>query len=113
MELGKALTAIEQDDGGVTATITHYKNKGPTQETEVLRAKFLLGCDGARGVSRKLLGLSFEGETKYAEGQVWGDVEIDGLTNDVSAALPSFAATTYPQVRSFGIFGVSQANART
>ena len=36
------------------------------------------------GSSRKLLGLSFEGETRDADGMIWGDVRIRGLSNDVS-----------------------------
>ncbi|TCD63214.1 hypothetical protein EIP91_005826 [Steccherinum ochraceum] len=82
VELGKGLTAIEQDDDGVTATLAAFKNKEETREKEVVKAKYLLGCDGARGASRKLLGLTFEGETKDADGQVWGDVEIEGLSTD-------------------------------
>lgn len=35
------------------------------------------------GVTRKLLNLTFQGETRYADGMIWGDVEINGLTNDV------------------------------
>ena len=35
------------------------------------------------GVSRKLLGMSFQGETRDTDGMVWGDVEIEGLTTDV------------------------------
>lgn len=31
------------------------------------------------------LGLVLRGETRDADGQVWGDVEIEGLTNDVSS----------------------------
>ncbi|TCD64756.1 hypothetical protein EIP91_003647 [Steccherinum ochraceum] len=82
VQLGKGLTAIEQDDDGVTATLAAFKNKEETGEKEVVKTKYLFGCDGARGASRKLLGLTFEGETKDADGQVWGDVEIEGLSTD-------------------------------
>ena len=35
------------------------------------------------GATRKLLGLTFEGETRDTDGMVWGDVEIQGLPSDV------------------------------
>jgi len=35
------------------------------------------------GASRKLLGMTFQGETRDTDGMVWGDVEIEGLTTDV------------------------------
>lgn len=35
-------------------------------------------------MSRKLMGLTFQGETRDADGQVWADVEIDGLSNEVN-----------------------------
>ena len=38
------------------------------------------------GSTRKLLGLTFQGETRDADGQIWGDVEIKGLTTDVCQA---------------------------
>ena len=36
------------------------------------------------GVVRRLLGLTFLGETREADEMIVGDVEIDGLTRDVS-----------------------------
>lgn len=35
------------------------------------------------GPSRKLLGLTFQGESHDTDGMIWVDVEINGLTNDV------------------------------
>ena len=68
VELGKGLSALEQDGESVTATVVSYNNKEPDGKEEVIKTKYLLGCDGARGVSRKFLGLSFEGETRDADG---------------------------------------------
>lgn len=64
------LTSFEQDDKGVTATVS---NKGVTQTIE---GKYLVGCDGARSPVRIALGLSFEGSTNARTFYV-ADVEID------------------------------------
>ncbi|KAJ7503285.1 FAD binding domain-containing protein [Mycena galericulata] len=53
-----------------------------TGAVEETRAAYMVGADGARGPTRRLLGLMFEGETKDADGMVWGDVEIEGLGTD-------------------------------
>ena len=39
------------------------------------------------GVTRKLIGATFEGQTRDAEGMVWTECEIEGegITRDVSA----------------------------
>lgn len=99
VELGKELVAIEQDQDGVTATILTHD----TETKEIVRADYLVGADGARGIfvylhishdndmfdpiagsTRKLLGLTFQGETRDADGMIWGDVEIPNLPSDVS-----------------------------
>jgi 2-polyprenyl-6-methoxyphenol hydroxylase-like FAD-dependent oxidoreductase len=51
------LDGFEQDASGVTARVARG------DKTETLRAKFLVGADGARGNIRKLLGLNFDGQT--------------------------------------------------
>lgn len=35
------------------------------------------------GASRRLLGMTFEGETRDTDGILWFDAEVNGLTNDV------------------------------
>ena len=51
------LTAFTQDEAGVT--IEAHGPAGPS----AIRARFLVGCDGARSTVRAGLGLAFEGET--------------------------------------------------
>lgn len=46
VELGKELVAIEQDQDGVTATILTHD----TETKEIVRADYLVGADGARGI---------------------------------------------------------------
>ncbi|KAJ7283132.1 FAD binding domain-containing protein [Mycena rebaudengoi] len=78
VERGMELVALEQTGEGVVAAIRDHST-GETRETSV---EYLVGADGARGPTHKLLGLSFEGETKDTDGMVWGDVEIQGLGSD-------------------------------
>jgi 2-polyprenyl-6-methoxyphenol hydroxylase-like FAD-dependent oxidoreductase len=52
------LESFAQDNEGVTVKI-----KGAGGATETVRAKYLVGCDGAKSPVRHALGLSFEGST--------------------------------------------------
>ncbi|VDB90126.1 unnamed protein product [Peniophora sp. CBMAI 1063] len=72
IELGKELVRLEQNDAGVTATLN------VSGEEEVVNAKYLLGTDGAKGVTRKLAGINFLGESKQDIGMLIGDVEMSG-----------------------------------
>ncbi|KAJ6625003.1 FAD binding domain-containing protein [Mycena sp. CBHHK59/15] len=84
VELGQELTRMRQTGDAVVATIRNHKSG----ETHEITADYLVGADGARGPTRKLLGLTFEGETKDTDGMVWGDVEIEGLGSDVVTSFP-------------------------
>jgi 3-(3-hydroxy-phenyl)propionate hydroxylase len=57
LEFGARLESFEQDASGVRARVVRG------DKTETLRAKFLVGADGARGGIRKILGLNFDGQT--------------------------------------------------
>ncbi|MBP9663408.1 MAG: FAD-dependent monooxygenase, partial [Pyrinomonadaceae bacterium] len=65
------LVRFEQDASGVVATVTT-----PEDATETIRAKYLVGCDGARSLVRHSLGLTFEGSTFERMFYV-ADVNID------------------------------------
>src|ERR1700752_4407387 len=52
------LESFAQDETGVTAQI-----KSASGESQTIRAKYLVGCDGAKSVVRHGLGLTFEGST--------------------------------------------------
>lgn len=54
---GAEATAIDQDVDGASIT---YRQGGAT---EVVRAAFVAGCDGASSMVRESIGASFEGET--------------------------------------------------
>ena len=65
------LESFSQNDEGVTAQI-----KTANGETQIVEAKYLVGCDGPRSQVRHELGLAFEGSTFERIFYV-ADVEID------------------------------------
>ncbi|MBP2364909.1 FAD-dependent monooxygenase [Pseudonocardia parietis] len=69
-ERGTTLTGFIQDEDGVTAQL-----RGPSGTARV-RARYLVGSDGAHSTVRKGLGLTFEGGA-FAEEYMLGDVEVD------------------------------------
>ncbi|WP_214369052.1 FAD-dependent monooxygenase [Pseudonocardia sp. H11422] len=70
VDRGVELTALAQDVDGVTAELA-----GPAGR-EVVRSRYLVGCDGAHSVVRKSLGLDFPGGA-FGEQYMLGDVEVD------------------------------------
>ncbi|MGW1074651.1 FAD-dependent monooxygenase [Streptomyces sp. NPDC002537] len=68
VELGREVAGFTQDGSGVVVTLTDGRR---------IETAYLVGCDGARGVVRKALGVSFEGETE-PELALVGDVEVEG-----------------------------------
>ena len=74
------VTSVEpEEDGAVVAVETQ---EGPRK----LRAKYVVGCDGARSIVRQSVGLSFEGTT-YPETTILAtttfpfEEHLDGLSN--------------------------------
>lgn len=72
VERGVELTGLSQDNDGVTASLSHAD-----QRTETARARYLVGCDGARSAVRGALAIPFEGSTE-PQTFLLGDVRIDG-----------------------------------
>jgi len=72
------LLGFAQDDEGVRARLRH----GDGHEEE-LRARYIVGCDGAHSVVRKGAGLSFDGGA-YPQDFVLADVTVDWENNDDS-----------------------------
>ncbi|MFC0032775.1 FAD-dependent monooxygenase [Micromonospora chaiyaphumensis] len=70
---GAELVDFAQDDDGVTATVTTADGG-----TETVRAKYLVGCDGAHSRVRELLGLTFTGGLgRFPQLFMLGDVDVD------------------------------------
>ncbi|PIL27606.1 hypothetical protein GSI_10758 [Ganoderma sinense ZZ0214-1] len=78
IELGTEPVSLEQDADGVTVVV----KKAASEATETIRAPYVIGADGAKGFTRRAIGSAFEGETKEEDGQVWADVEIEGIDSE-------------------------------
>lgn len=70
VEFGKALATFTQNEDGVNVTLA---------TGEILRADFLVGCDGGHSTVRKALGVRLEGEAIDNKPMLVADVEIEGL----------------------------------
>ena len=65
------LESFSHDDAGVRAVV-----KSGDNQPQVIEAKYLVGCDGARSQVRKSLGLSFTGST-FGEVFYVADMQVD------------------------------------
>ncbi len=104
-ELATELVSFEQNGDSVTAhLVKHDDDDDDVEETVVV--DYLIGADGAHskrlpsplyllgsltqslGIVRKTLGLTFIGVTHPSDLTIVADIEIKGLTTDVSMWLP-------------------------
>ncbi|KAG2125954.1 FAD binding domain-containing protein [Suillus clintonianus] len=76
VEMGTELCSFEQSDECVTAVLA----KNGISET--FDTKWIIGADGAKGVVRKQLGLTFLGETRDDTRIVTGDIRLKGAGLD-------------------------------
>ncbi|MBF6541881.1 rifampin monooxygenase [Nocardia brasiliensis] len=72
---GCAVAGFEQDDNGVTVE---------QADGEQLRARYLVGCDGARSAVRKLLGVGFPGEPARND-TLMGEMEVNVPQQEIAA----------------------------
>ncbi len=72
---GCAIAGFEQDEDGVTVELA---------DGEQLRAKYLVGCDGARSTVRKLLGVGFPGEPSRTE-TLMGEMPASAPPEEIAA----------------------------
>jgi 2-polyprenyl-6-methoxyphenol hydroxylase-like FAD-dependent oxidoreductase len=70
VEQGVALTSFEIGDAGVRARVA-----GASGAEQMIEARYIVGCDGARSVVRKGLGLEYEGDS-YPMTFMLGDVRV-------------------------------------
>lgn len=85
VEFGVELRTLE--DGGDQVNVSLQKADG---EVEDAAYAYVIGADGAKSTVRKQLGLSFMGET-VGQKMIVGDVNIDGLDDDVSDIIKPFS----------------------
>ncbi|KAG1727594.1 FAD binding domain-containing protein [Suillus lakei] len=76
VEMGTELRSFEQSDEGVTAVLS----KNGILET--FDTRWMIGADGAKGVVRKQLGLTFVGETRDDVRIVLGDIRLKAVGLD-------------------------------
>ncbi|TFK29754.1 pentachlorophenol 4-monooxygenase [Coprinopsis marcescibilis] len=112
VEKGTELQSFQQFPDYVEVKLIKRGPHGDKQEHEVLRCEWLVGTDGAKGVVRKQLGLSFLGETRKVENFVVGDICVEGLNpkfwhmwGDASEVLASLRPTETPGLYNFIIAG--------
>ncbi|KZT68269.1 hypothetical protein DAEQUDRAFT_728082 [Daedalea quercina L-15889] len=80
IESGTGLLGIEQHPDRVDATLV--TKVGETEKTETVACHYLVGADGAKGIVRKQLGLSFIGETRLEGQALIGLIQVQGLDTD-------------------------------
>ncbi len=90
---GCAVTGFEQDAEGVTVELA---------DGERLRARYLVGCDGARSTVRKLLGVGFPGEPSRTE-TLMGELALGLPPEEIAAKVAEISATNRQfSLRPFG-----------
>ncbi len=94
---GSELTALSQDDDGVTAELADGTR---------LRSRYLVGCDGGRSTVRKLLGVGFPGEPSTVETLI-GEMEVTAPPETVAAVVTEVRKT---QLR-FGLGPIGEGGA--
>ncbi|MFJ9917119.1 rifampin monooxygenase [Actinacidiphila glaucinigra] len=80
---GCELTALGQDDDGVTAGLA---------DGTCLRSRYLVGCDGGRSTVRRLLGVGFPGEPSRVE-TLMGEMEVAAPPDTVAAVVAEVRRT--------------------
>nr|POF04477.1 3-hydroxybenzoate 4-monooxygenase [Quercus suber] len=74
---------VPEDEDGMVEVEVERSDEGHRGETEVVRAKYVVGCDGARSTVRRALGLEMKGD--FAN-QAWG-------------VLDALVVTDFPDIR--------------
>jgi 2-polyprenyl-6-methoxyphenol hydroxylase-like FAD-dependent oxidoreductase len=83
VERGVELAGLQQDPEGVTAALRHDDG-----HEEQIRARYVVGCDGAHSTVRGAAGIGFHGGA-YPQTFVLADTEADGLGPDAAHAFLS------------------------
>jgi rifampicin monooxygenase len=83
---GRAVTGLEQDDEGVSVEL---------DDGERLRSRYLVGCDGARSIVRKRLGVAFPGEPSRVE-TLMGLMEVDAPADEIAATVAAVGERVRP-----------------
>ncbi|KAJ7583472.1 monooxygenase [Mycena floridula] len=110
VELNTELVGFTQNIGHVSTELA--RNKEGTSLGQ-FNFKYLIGADGAKGVVRKQLGLSFLGETRTEDKLVVSDVILEGLDLEhihMWSKGPAATILAWPgQVKERSLFSVQMA----
>ncbi len=90
---GCAVAGLEQDVDGVTVELTGG---------QLVRTRYLVGCDGGRSAVRKLLGVGFPGEPSRID-TLMGEMEVGVPREEIAAKVAEIRETD--KRFSFGPFG--------
>ncbi|MDF2745048.1 MAG: NAD(P)-binding protein [Actinomycetia bacterium] len=82
VERGVELVGFHADRDAVSCTLRHRAGR-----TEQVRARYLVGCDGAGSTVRRGAGIPFKGGA-YPQTFALADLEVDGLDRDAAHAFP-------------------------
>lgn len=69
--------ALQRDDGNPYPLAAHFKGLNGAAD-EIIRAKYIVGCDGARSAVRQALGYVLKGEARR---QLWGVMDVLAVTD--------------------------------
>jgi len=80
---GLQASDVEVDASGaseypVTVTLEHVKGLEPTGETSKIRARYVVGCEGARSRTRTAIGRELKGD---ATNESWGVMDVLAVTD--------------------------------
>jgi phenol 2-monooxygenase (NADPH) len=80
---GLQAEAVDVDTSGsaeypVTVTVRHMDGPDPTEETSTVRARYVVGCDGARSRIRTAIGRELAGD---ATNETWGVMDVLAVTD--------------------------------
>ncbi|MEU4392393.1 FAD-dependent monooxygenase [Kribbella sp. NPDC023855] len=89
---GCAVAGFEQDDEGVTVELADGNRAVGGIGAEQVRARYLVGCDGARSTVRKLLGVGFPGEPSRID-TLMGEMQVGVSQEEIAARLTEIHAT--------------------
>ncbi|KAI6095821.1 FAD binding domain-containing protein [Pisolithus croceorrhizus] len=84
VELGTRLISFTQDEKFVTAKVAKCRGDSGEEFEEDIEAAYLTSADGARGMTRRQLGLTFLGTTLDCDPMILGDIRLEtkGLGRD-------------------------------
>jgi 2-polyprenyl-6-methoxyphenol hydroxylase-like FAD-dependent oxidoreductase len=69
---------VRTDTFPLIVDISKLRQDGSEESTEVVRAKYLIGCDGAHSWTRKEMGVTMH---EHSTDSVWGVMDIELVTD--------------------------------